>query len=251
MTRRGGVPAAAAPDEFTGFPRAGFAFLRGLARHNDRAWFEEHRDAYERGVRAPMVALVDELDVRLASIAPEMVGDPKQSVFRIHRDVRFSKDKSPYKTFLACWLYHRDQGRSAAMRAHGGSAGFYVHFEPGASFVAGGMWLPPPKTLERVRRALLDDVDGFERAAASRPFLARYGGLTDEAKLTRPPRGFPADGPAAPWLLHRSFMARRALTDAEMADAGLPDLLADDLAALAPLVRWLNAALGYRAADRR
>ena len=242
---------AATLDDFAGFPAAGFTFLRGLKRHNERDWFEERREAFERGVRAPMAALVEALDVRMATIAPEIVGDPKKSVFRIHRDVRFSKDKSPYKAFLAAWLFHRDQGRSAAMRAHGGSAGVYVHFEPGASFIAGGMWLPPSATLERVRRTLIDDVAGFERAAASRAFVARYGGLTDEAMLTRPPRGFESDGPAARWLRYRSFMASRPIPDDDMRSAALPDLLTDDLAALAPLVRWLNAALGYRAADRR
>jgi uncharacterized protein (TIGR02453 family) len=242
---------ATRPDDFGGFPAAGFTFLRGLKRHNDRAWFEEHRDRFELGVRAPMAALVDELDIRLATIAPELVGDPKKSVFRVHRDVRFSKDKSPYKTFLACWLFHRDQGRSAAMRAHGGSAGIYVHFEPGASFVAGGMWMPPSSTLARVRAALVKDLEGFERAVASGAFVARYGGLTDEGVLTRAPRAFPDAGPAARWLRHRSFMARRPLDDAAMRDAALPDILGDDLVALAPLVRWLNAALGYRAAGRR
>ena len=88
------------------------AFLRGLERHNEKAWFEAHRAEYERDLLEPLRELVDEMDARLAGLAPEFVGDRKRSVFRIHRDVRFSKDKRPYKTNAACWIFHRDIGRT-------------------------------------------------------------------------------------------------------------------------------------------
>ena len=114
---------------FTGFRPAAFTFLRGLRRNNRKEWFEAHRDVYETDVREPMRALVDELDAVLGGIAPEFRGDPKKSVFRIHRDVRFSKDKSPYKTHIACWLFHHDAGHGVGQEAHGG-AGFYVHIQP-------------------------------------------------------------------------------------------------------------------------
>ena len=97
--------------EFHGFTPAAMRFLTSLKRNNTREWFQAHRDAYERDVREPLAALVEEMDVRLAELAPEIVGDPKRSLFRIHRDVRFSNDKSPYKTNAACWFYHGDAGR--------------------------------------------------------------------------------------------------------------------------------------------
>src|SRR3989441_8380494 len=89
------------------FTAATFRFFRGLARNNAKPWFEAHRVEYEREVRAPMHTLIEEMDVRLARFAPEIAGDPKRSMFRIYRDIRFSKDKSPYKTHAACWFYHR------------------------------------------------------------------------------------------------------------------------------------------------
>src|SRR6266542_2229693 len=93
------------------FTTATFTFLRGLARNNRKPWFEAHRAEYEAVVVQPMRELIEEMDVRLASFAPEIIGDPKRSMFRIYRDIRFSKDKSPYKTHAACWFYHRAGSR--------------------------------------------------------------------------------------------------------------------------------------------
>src|SRR5881396_3998692 len=144
------------------FTPASLAFLRGLARHNNKPWFEAHRESYENDVRAPMRALIEELDVRLARLAPEITGDPKRSMFRINRDIRFSKDKSPYKTHAACWFRHRDASHKVGGEAEGGGAGFYVHIAPGGSFVGAGMWMPPRPILNRLRDAIADDRNGFE-----------------------------------------------------------------------------------------
>ncbi|HET7458324.1 MAG TPA: DUF2461 domain-containing protein [Gemmatimonadaceae bacterium] len=232
------------------FSPAALTFLRGLARHNDKAWFEAHRDAYERDVRAPMRELIEEMDVRLASVAPEIVGDPKASPFRIHRDVRFSKDKSPYKTFVACWFFHRDAGRTAAPHDNGGAAGFYFHLEPDASISAGGLYRPPRAALAKVREALDENPRGLAKSLGG-ACAERFGALTEEYVLTRPPRGYAADHPAAPWLRFTSFTSSRRLTDADVTSASLADTLAEDFAALTPLVRWLNSALGHRPASRR
>src|SRR5258707_11527103 len=132
---------------FGGFRPAAFRFLRELARSNEKLWFEANRDIYEREVRDPMRLLVETLDARLGSIAPEIVGDPKRSMFRIHRDIRFSKDKSPYKTNAGAWLYHRDAGRKVGRVGEGGGAGFYFHIDPTTGFMPAGVCmpaLPPP-----------------------------------------------------------------------------------------------------------
>src|SRR5437867_12913053 len=100
--------------DFGGFRPAAFRFLRDLARNNEKPWFEANRDVYEREVRDQMRLLVETLNVKLGSIAPEIVGDPKRSPFRIHRHARFSNDKSPYKTNAGAWLDHRAAGRKAA-----------------------------------------------------------------------------------------------------------------------------------------
>lgn len=247
MTARA-VPASR---EFSRFRPAALTFLRSLRRHNDREWFEAHRASYEDDVRGPLAALVEEVDVRLASSAPEIVGDPKRSLFRIHRDVRFSNDKSPYKTHAACWFYHGDAGRGvgSATTAHGG-AGFYFHMEPGRASLGGGIWMPPRPTLARIRERIDEEPASLARVLRA-PALRRYGGLAEEAMLARMPRGYDADHPAASLLRHQSFTLGRELTERELFSPRLPDLLAREYVRILPLVRWLNGALGLRTLARR
>lgn len=245
--RRGTSPAEA---PFTGFDPAAFRFLRGLKRHNTREWFESHRPEYEQFVRAPMRALIEELDVHLAATVPELVGDPKRSIFRIHRDVRFSADKSPYKTHASAWLFHQDAGRVVGQQAHGG-AGVYVHLEPGASMVAGGIWMPPKAGLDKLRDRLAEAHEGFEAIVLDRAFRRRFGDLDDEAVLVRPPRGYDPHHPAMRWLKYKSFTVSRGLEDAEMTSPRLVQTLVKDIAVLTPLVRWLNTALGFPARSAR
>ncbi|HEX6104376.1 MAG TPA: TIGR02453 family protein, partial [Gemmatimonadales bacterium] len=238
-------------EEFPGFRPEGLRFLRGLRRHNTREWFEGRRAVYEAEVRGPMRALVEEMDVRLARVAPELTGDPRRSIFRIHRDVRFSRDKSPYKTNAACQFYHHDAGRGAGRDADAAGAGLYFHLEPAGCFVAGGIWMPARPALERIRDALAGAPDALTRIVRHPAFRRRFGELDREAMLIRPPRGYAADHPAAPWLRYRSFTATRMLAEREVLSPRLPALLERDFTALLPLVRWLNAAIGYPAWDRR
>ncbi len=227
------------------------AFLRGLARHNRKPWFEAHRDDYERHVKQPMADLVEEMDLRLAALAPEIVGDPKRSVFRIHRDVRFSADKSPYKTHAACWFFHGDGTSKVGREAHGGGAGFYFHLEPGRSLVGGGCWMPPRPALQKFRAAIAADARGFERIVTAPALRRKMDGLDEESLLKRVPRGFDADHPAARWLRFQSFTVGRSLTDAQVTGARLTTILAEDFATMLPLVRWLNGVLGLGSLERR
>ncbi len=233
------------------FTPASLRFFRALARHNRRDWFEAHRAEYEATVLRPMRAFVEEMDVRLARIAPEIVGDPKRSVFRIYRDIRFSADKTPYKVHAACWFYHRDGTHRVGQDGHGGGAGFYFHLEPGRSLDAGGIWMPPREALAKIRDAMAEQPAAFRRIATGAKLVRRFGELDTDAVLSRVPRGYAADHPAARWLRYKSFTAGRALSDAQMTSGRLPALVADDFAAMVPLVRWLNGALGLKAAERR
>jgi uncharacterized protein (TIGR02453 family) len=247
---KAGAAKADAP-EFRGFRPAALAFLRRLARHNTREWFERHRAVYETEVREPLRALVEEMDVRLARVAPELVGDPRRSIFRIHRDVRFSADKSPYKTNAAVQFYHHDAGRGAGQDAEGAGAGLYFQLADGECFVAGGIWMPARPALEKIREALAEgpeELDGIVRAPA---FRRRFKALDREAMLTRLPRGYGEGHPAERWLKFKSFTATRMLTEGQALSARLPAVLERDFAALVPLVRWLNGGIGYRAWERR
>lgn len=233
------------------FGTEALAFFRGLAKHNAKPWFEAHRDEYEREVKQPMADLVQEMDLRFARFAPEFVGDPKRSVFRLNRDIRFSRDKSPYKTHAACWFFHGGGSSKVGREAHGGGAGFYLHLQPGASFAGGGCWMPPRPALLKFRAAIAADPRGFERVVLAPALRRRFGGLSDEENLKRVPRGYSEDHPAAHWLRHQSFTVGRKLTDAQVTGTRLTALLESDYATVLPLVRWLNTTLGLAPLRRR
>ena len=227
------------------FRPAALTFFRQLSTNNQKAWFELHREEYLREVREPMRALIEEMNDRMRRFAPEMGGDPKRSLFRINRDTRFSRDKSPYKLNAGCWFNHRAASHKVGGEADGGSAGFYFHFQPGRSFVGAGIWMPPRPQLAKLRDAIAEDPKGFERAVKALP--RRFGGLSHDDSLRRMPRGYAETHPAARWLRCQSFVTGRTLTDAQVTSARLPTLLAKDSEDALPLVRWLNRALGYSA----
>jgi uncharacterized protein (TIGR02453 family) len=233
------------------FTPASLRFLRALARNNAKPWFEARRREYELLILGPMRDLVDEMDVRFASLAPEIVGERKRSVFRIYRDVRFSADKSPYKTQAACWFFHRDASHRVGQESHGGGAGFYFQLAPANCFSGGGIWMPPREALTRLRDAIAEQPAAFARLVNAPAVARRFGGLDTDAVLTKVPRGYPPDHPGAVWLRHKSFTLGRALTDAQAVSARLPQLLESDFALMLPLVRWLNAAMELRSAERR
>lgn len=230
-------------ETFDGFRPAAFTFLRNLKRNNDREWFETNRETYEHHVRGPMRTLVDELDAILGQRAPEFRGDPKKSVFRIHRDVRFSADKSPYKTNVACWLFHRDAGHGVGREAHGG-AGFYFQIEPGRCFVGGGVWMPPKPALDRIRQRIDEDHETISELLGAPRLKRRFGSLEPEARLTRVPRGFAPDHPAADLLRYRSFTVGRQIAERDTQSRRLLSMLQTDIDVMLPFVRWLNAAIG-------
>jgi len=242
---------SSAATEFAGFRGQALDFLRRLTRNNRRDWFERNRAIYETEVRGPLRALVEEMDVRLARIAPELTGDPKHSIFRIHRDVRFSADKSPYKTNAACQFYHRDAGRGAGQDAMGAGAGLYFQLAHNDCFVAGGMWMPARPALERIREALAERCEGLEAVVGDKTFRRKFGRLSEEAMLKRLPRGYQPGHPAERWLRYCSFTVYRQMSTEEVLSPRLPAILERDFAALVPLVRWLNGALGYPPAERR
>jgi uncharacterized protein (TIGR02453 family) len=235
---------------FPGFRPAALAFLRDLAAHNSRPWFEAHRETYDEEVRAPLALLVEEVDARLGTTAPEFTGSPKRNIYRIHRDTRFSKDKAPYKSNAACWWGHRDAARRGEEGAHAGS-GLYFELNPTGSYAAGGTWMPARHTLATLRDAIVDDQAGFEATMASAAFRRTWKQLDEEAMLTRLPRGFATGHPAERWLRYQSFTVTAPLTRKDVLSRDLPDLLMRHFASLFPLVRWLNAAQGLKAARRR
>src|SRR2546423_10489274 len=158
--------------------------------------------------------LIEEMDVRLARLAPEIVGDPKRSMVRIYRDIRFSADKSPYKTHASCWFYHRDGSRAVGREAAGGGAGFYFQIAPADSFLGGGMWMPPRETLRALREAIAEDPKRFARIAGDRKLVRRFGGPSGGAGFRPGPRRLAPGHPAAGGRPLPSLPVGRAVTGA-------------------------------------
>ncbi len=213
-------------------------FLRGLARNNDKAWFDAHRADYERHVREPYLRLLTDLQPGLAAISPHFRSDPRRvggSLFRIHRDARFSHDKSPYKLWQGARLYHERRREVPA-------PSFYVHLQPGDSFIGAGLWHPEPETQRRIRQFILDN-PGSWKAAAHAPALRRRFEFEQTDRLVRPPRGFPADFEFIDDLKHRNWVLWRSLDDAVMTGPKLRQTVLKDLEALAPFMDYLCAAL--------
>lgn len=220
------------------FSDASFKFLKALALHNDKAWFAEHKQQYEDHVRQPFLRLLGDLQPALAEVSPKFRADTRTvggSLFRIYRDARFSNDKSPYKNWQGARLFHERRREVAA-------PSFYVHLQPGASFVGAGLWHPEPDTQRLIRHFILDNPGSWKQAAHA-PALRRRFELEQTEKLVRPPRGFPADFEFIDDLKHRNWVMWRQLDDATMTGPRLLSTLGKDLVALGPFVDYLCAAL--------
>ncbi len=216
---------------FPGFSEDALKFLRSLKRNNRREWFQPRKEIFDSQLRDPMLALIEQVNARLIDIAPAHVTEPKKALFRIYRDTRFSANKAPYKTHIAAWFPNRAVGDKSA-------GGFYFHISGEEAVAAGGCYMPPPDQLRVIRTHLLEHHERFRLLAAAKPVkkLLQYEG---EA-LSRDPKGFPKDHPAADlirqkqWGWHATHPAALALTPK------LLPMIAECFAALAPLVAFLN-----------
>ena len=159
---------------FDGFSPEALRFLAQLKRNNRRPWFLKNKETYEQQIKAPMIQLVQALNTELQSFAPEMVTEPKRAIYRIYRDIRFSKDKSPYKTHISALFAPRGSGKHAC-------AGFYFHFSPEELLVAGGVYMPGPKELLAIRGHIAENSEVLRRMIANRQFKRLFGQLEGEA----------------------------------------------------------------------
>jgi len=210
-------------------------FLRALERNNRREWFNAHRDEYEADVREPMAAVVARLAADFRTFGPEFLADPKTSMYRIHRDVRFSENKAPYKTHVAANFPAR------GLPKHEG-AGLYFHVSPDEVWVGGGMYAPSVSQLQAVREHIAVNSRRLRSLVESPAFRRDVGALEGE-RLKRVPRGFPKDHAAAEYLKFRQFLAGREF---EPAFATSPKFYAGVVAVfkrVVPLMRFLNEPL--------
>ena len=213
--------------------------LRGLARNNDREWFEPRRPIYERSLKAPMLALIEEINAAMESFAPEHVRQPHKIMMRIYRDIRFSSDKRPYKHHVSAWWARRGMEKTSG-------GGYYMHISPKELLIATGVYMPEREQLLAIRRWLADHHTGYNALlkkltrprAGTQPFTN-----VESASLTRMPKGFPPDHPAGDLLRARNWGVHVSLPPELALEPTLAKEVIQRFRLATPLVDSLNNAI--------
>jgi len=226
---------------FTGFPAEGMKFFRSLARNNRREWFQPRKHIHDEQVKGPMMDLVTALNSEMVRFAPNYVAEPAKAIYRLYRDTRFSKDKTPYKTHIAAIFPRR------GLVKHEG-AGFYFSVSAKEIEVAGGVYMPGPDALLAIRTHLAERHEEFNRIVASRKLRALMGDLQG-TQLSRVPKGFRCDHPAADLLRHKQWLFFATLDPALATTPKLLGEIRNRFEAMMPFLDLLNEPL-VRAAKR-
>jgi uncharacterized protein (TIGR02453 family) len=213
-----------------------FSFLRDLAANNTREWFAENKSRYQEDVQEPAMEFITAFAPHLERISPNFRADARPvggSLFRIHRDIRFSADKTPYKTHTGIHFRHR-----SASDAH--APGFYLHLEPGTVFAAAGIWHPDTASQRRIRDAIAGDPRAWKRATGA-PFSRTYQLIGDSLK--RPPPGYPPDHPLIEDLKRKDFVGEAPLREQDVTAAGFVQTYTKLCRAATPFLRYLCGAV--------
>lgn len=228
-----------------------FKFLRSLKRNNSREWFSTNKPRYEADVRQPCLRFIAELDAPLKKISAHYVASAKPvggSLFRIHRDTRFSGDKTPYKTHVGMTFFHEATKQNA--RGGDGNSGamgrldapvFYLHLEPGACFIGGGIWHPQPETLKRIRAYMVSNPASWKKVSRGGAFSKTFA-LGGDA-LKRPPQGYDPTHELIEDLKRKDLVASAALSDAQVCAPDFPKTVLAHYRQIAPMLDWLCGAL--------
>jgi uncharacterized protein (TIGR02453 family) len=219
---------------FPGFPPEGIQFLRALARHNEREWFQPRKPIFDAQVKQPMRQLVEAVNAAMAGFAPEYVTEPDKAIYRIYRDTRFSKDKTPYKDHIAASFPRRGTPQGA---------GYYFQVSPKQVGIGGGIYMPAPETLLAIRTHVAGHSQELRRITQARTVKQLFGALQGE-QLSRAPKGFDPGHPAADLLRFKQFIL---YVELEPGLATGPELYAEIVKrfrAMRPFLEFLNASLG-------
>lgn len=211
------------------------AFLAALKENNHRAWMDAHQEDYQQArsafieINSFLIQQLGLIDHGIAKLVPQ------QCIFRLHRDIRFSKDKSPYKTNFGAYF--------APGGKHGGYAGYYLHLEPNdRSFIAGGIYQPTTEALKKIRQEIDYQAAGLRTIVTAPDFVTLFGGLQGE-KLKRPPKGYDADHPHVEWLKMKSFLVSYPVKDINVTHTKFPTQVLEVFKAIVPFNQFLNTAI--------
>ena len=210
-------------------------FLKDLKKNNQKAWFDNHRKEYENA-KQDFGNFIQFLIDRHSKKDPTIGAlKAKDCLFRINRDIRFAKDKSPYKTNFGASINRG--GKKSVF------AGYYFHCEPGESFVGGGIWMPMPAETKQIRQEIDYGFDEFKKIISGKKFKSVYGGdlyRGEDASLKKPPQGFEKDNPAAEYLKLKSWLVMKPVSDAELSAKELGKTALEAFEALQPLLQFIN-----------
>jgi uncharacterized protein (TIGR02453 family) len=220
----------------THFSNETMKFLRGLAKNNDREWFESRRATYEAAVRAPLLTVVDEINAQMIEFAPDYVRPANKTVMRIYRDIRFSKNKQPYKTHLSAWWARRGMEKTSG-------GGFYMQVGPSGLMLAAAVYMPEREQLLKLREWMSANHVAYRKLLKS--VTGKKLGLEgiDGEPLTRMPKGFAADDPADELLRAKHWGVRVDLAVELALEAGFVKEVVKRFKAATPLVDTLNGAI--------
>lgn len=216
-------------------PLSIFDFLTQLERNNNRSWFQDHKSQYDEIKTALDVfatALIERISLFDSSVRRET---PKTSVFRIYRDIRFSPDKTPYKTHFGICIV--PGGKSAPL------AGYYLHLQNNASEMCGGLWCPDSNRLKKIREEIYYEPETFEAIVTAPAFTSQFGGLLTNDKLVRPPKGYPADFPYIDYLKYRHYLVAASLSNEAVLSTSFLNQCVTVFEKMYPLVNYLNTLL--------
>ena len=211
-------------------------FLKNLQKNNDRSWFEAHRPAYENA-KADFLVFTQEVIKGFAAFEPALTElEAKNCTFRINRDVRFSKNKAPYKNNMSA--YFNKAGKK------GSGAGYYIHIQPGSSFAAAGVWQPEPSELAKIRQEIDYNFDEWQKLVNNAAFRKNFpDGFDMSDSLVRPPKGYTEDNPAIDFLKLKSFVIRKTLDDKALAAPAFAKEVAKTFQVMQPVIQFMNRAL--------
>jgi uncharacterized protein (TIGR02453 family) len=226
----------ASKSKFPGFSPAGIQFLRDLKENNDREWFTPRKPQFEELLKLPMIELIRAVHVEMVNFAPGYVGDPAKCLFRIYRDTRFSKDKTPYKTHIAAWMKPTFSRKSEAY------AGFYFSVSPSVVEIAGGIYAPDPATLLKLRTRIAEDHVRY-RSTFDTPRVRKVAGGLMTDSLTRAPKGFDPAHPAVDLIRLKHHVVYEEVDSSIAQTPKLMPEIVKRFEAMTPFVDYLNGAL--------
>ena len=216
--------------------QATLKFLKDLGKHNNKSWFDQHRNEYDNA-KSDFLLFVQDL-IKGIGTFDKPIGElePKNCTFRINRDVRFSKDKSPYKNNMAG--YFNKAGKK------GLGAGYYFHLQPGESFAAGGIWMPEPNVLANIRQEIDYNFNEWKKITSASGFKNNFpNGLETGESLSRPPKGYDAENPAIEIIKRKSFIVTRRFSDTDILNKNITGEISKTFKAMKPMIDFLNRSI--------